>query len=338
MESISYWPQRQGLHQPSVSTLNSYHTAEDRLVRIPSFLGRVRSLVPYVDPLRSISFGRLEELQGNAFALTQLRNYSLQAVRQGVAFDSTESLPSLPHALPRTVSLNNIENIRRSQALQKEPLFVDIAKGHQVDIIFPPSSLVDDLIPPPRPLASRKAQSYNPLRSKVSTPVLYRPPSVTALPRYNQRKVPLFVPTEIIKPHSCSQFDPDSSIGDFDQDLRPRKDLSESSNWSTMVQLGAKGYEIVQPGWETTGGDDPDLLNSPRPPQARTTPGHVPILLPEEPLPFGLRQIHEVRLRAEAKLLRGNRRTRFRRAVANFSRKTARLFRKRNDDSDSDDD
>lgn len=148
-------------------------------------------------------------------------------------------------------------------------MFVDIQEGHQVNFIFP-SAPVDVRTPsvsPPRKSVGSKAHSYRSLRQEETTPLLVRLSGVKSglEETRDKEKIPLFVPSEIIKPNAgrltiperqSSRRSPDAAlrIGDAAQDGQSsgqencsREALSEASDWSTTVQFEATKQELFQP-------------------------------------------------------------------------------------------
>jgi hypothetical protein len=159
--------------------------------------------------------------------------------------------------------------------LRSDPMFVDIQEGHQVDFIFPSSSDVPtSAISPPRPSIGSKAYSYRSLRQKQSTtPLLVRSSSMKSGLEgvRGEEKVPLFVPSQIIKPagvrlvipeRQSSRLCPGTALNDGDaaQDTRSnghenqsKEALSEASDWSTTVQFEAHKQEVFHSKSEASG-------------------------------------------------------------------------------------
>ncbi len=247
--------------RPSTSTVKSYHLAQQHTSRKnPAFLGRVSSWsntlgsgVP-----GSISLGSIDELRTNSFVSTQQRVFSVPNIpsRQSSLVGQTSSIPKCS---PRTLSVCDVEDMINLSQLRNDPMFVDIQEGHDVDFIFPLSSSMNTpSISPRRSSTGSEAQSYRSLREKESrTPLLVRSSSMknTYAQNDGNEKVPLFVPSQIIKPtagrlmipeRQSSPYSPDATlrIGDAAQDShsdrqenQSKEALSEASDWSTTIQI-----------------------------------------------------------------------------------------------------
>lgn len=146
-------------------------------------------------------------------------------------------------------------------------MFVDIQEGHQVDFVFPTSSDGHTRsVSLPKSFIGPKAHSYRSLRQNDSTPLQVRSSSIRSglEEARGTTKIPLFVPSHIIKPvtgmlpipeRQSSRLFPDAAlrVGDAAQDEqikgqenRSKETLSEASDWSTTVQFEAPKQEIFQ--------------------------------------------------------------------------------------------
>ncbi|KAI9829963.1 MAG: hypothetical protein M1819_005935 [Sarea resinae] len=111
----------------------------------------------------------------------------------------------------RSVSISSVDELQSVLSDNNEPLFIDIPKRENIEIIFPPNSTHIT----PTHVASKvsfgkangKLHSYealrnsSPRRTRSATPVVYRSNSAASLYR-EQQKVPLFVPSQILmSPH-----------------------------------------------------------------------------------------------------------------------------------------
>ena len=256
--------------RPSIPKMNSYHLARKHTPRkIPAFLGRASSWsntlgsgVP-----RSISLGSIDELRSNSFVSTQQRVFSVPTIpsRQSSLAGPTCLTPKRS---PRTLSVCDVEDMVNLSQLRNVPMFVDIQQGHDVDFIFPSSSSMGTpSISSRRPSIGSKAYSYRSLQEKESrTPLLVRSLSIKngyAEVR-GKEKIPLFVPSRIIKPaagrlmipeRQSSRSSPNARLraGDAAQDSHSdrqenhsKEALSEASDWSTTVQFEAPKQEMFQ--------------------------------------------------------------------------------------------
>ncbi|KAF7513893.1 hypothetical protein GJ744_006507 [Endocarpon pusillum] len=253
-----------------IPTMKRYHLARKHTPqKITTFLGRASSCsntlgsgVP-----RSISLGSIDELRSNSFVSTQQRVFSVPIIpsRRSSLAGSTCLTPK---RTPRTLSVCNVEDMINLSQLRDVPMFVDIQKGHDVDFIFPSSSSMDTpSISSRRPSVGSKAYSYRAPREKESrTPLLVRSSSIKngyAEVR-GKEKIPLFVPSRIIKPaagrltipeRQSSRSSPDTRLrvedaaqdSHFDRQKNYSKEaLSEASDWSTTVQFEAPKQEMFR--------------------------------------------------------------------------------------------
>lgn len=269
--------------RPSVRTVDSYHTAREHIPRkSPAFLGRASSWsnTPNSGLPRAISLGSIDELRCNSFVSTQQRVFGVPTIpSRGSSL--VASTCSTPRKSPRMLSVCDVDDLINLSQLRSDPMFVDIQQGHQVDFIFPSSSDVHTPpISPPRPSIGSKAYSYRTLRQKESTtPLLVRSSSIkSGLEEIRGReKIPLFVPSQIIKPaegrlmipeRQSSRLSPRAAlhVGDGAQDAQSdgqenhsKEALSEASDWSTTVQFEAPKQEVFQSKSETSGAPDLSL-------------------------------------------------------------------------------
>lgn len=252
-----------------IPTPKSHLTGKHTPQKIPAFLGRASSWsntlgsgVP-----RSISLGSIDELRSNSFVSTQQRVFSVPTIpsrRSSLAGSACVT----PKRSPRTLSVCNAEDMLNLSQLQDVPMFVDIQKGHDVDFIFPSSSSMDTpSISSRRPSLGSKAYSYRALREKESrTPLLVRSSSIKNgyAEVGGQEKVPLFVPSRIIKPAAGRLMVPERQSSRSSPDARLRVEnaaqdchsdrqenhskeaLSEASDWSTTVQFEAPKQEMFR--------------------------------------------------------------------------------------------
>ena len=191
------------------------------------------------------------------------------------------STSSTPGKATRTLSVCDIHDLINWSQLRNDPMFVDIQEGHHVDFIFPVlSDLCTASMSPRGPSMGSEGHSHRSLRQRNSTtPLLVRSSSIkSGLEEIlGKEKIPLFVPSQIIKPlagtlmiperHS-SRHSPDAAltIGDATQDdqsdaqaTHSREALSEASDWSTTVQFEAPKQEVFQSKPETSVAPDMSL-------------------------------------------------------------------------------
>jgi hypothetical protein len=262
---------------PSLTTLNSYHTAREQIPRRNSaFLGRTSSWSkpPNNGLPRSISLGSIDELRSNSFMSTQQRVFSVPTVPSRRS-SLVGSACSTPRQSPRIVGVCDVDDLSSLSQLRREPMFVDIQEGHEVNFVFP-AKAADVQRPsssPLRPSIGPKSKSYRSLRQPDSSPLLVRSSGIkSGLEQTNgQKKIPLFVPSHIIKP-AAGKFsipgrqssrpvqDGALSVGDaaHDNERYPKQEnpsketLSEESDWSTTVQFEAHKEEIFEAKSETS--------------------------------------------------------------------------------------
>ena len=156
------------------------------------------------------------------------------------------------------------DDIQSLNQLRKDPLFVDLQEGRDVDFVFPPSAEFSSSAMVPRSHYGSKANLHHTLHRNRSSPLLVRSSSIKQgleQASYHQ-KIPLYVPSRIIKPasipppvprraSSLSTSDPPVSIGDAGcgrhagfQAYNSTEALSEASEWSTTVQFGALDRDL----------------------------------------------------------------------------------------------
>ena len=251
-----------------VMTVDPCQKPQDQTPRkTPAFLGRMSrwSNIPNSGLPRSISLGSIDELRCNAFVSNQRRIFSVPAVpsRHSSLVGTTCSTPGRPR---RTLSVCDAGSLIDRRQPRGDPMFVDIQEGHQVNFVFPPSS--DERSPSPSPGRSSigpKAHSYQSLRQKQLSPLLVR--SSRFKSRYDEargkEKIPLFVPSRIVKPatgrllipeRQSSRLSPDAALrcrGEAQdeqfsrQENHSREAPSDASDWSTTVQFGAPKQEAL---------------------------------------------------------------------------------------------
>ena len=290
---------------------------------------------------KSTSLGSIDERRSNAFVSAQHRIVSF----------------------PRVPTRKSSRIISHSSATPRAP--ANLASGFNVDDTslippsYPPQTLfMGDLRLPvsisaspctsqfSTPAFGSKAHSYRALRPASSSPLLPRAATFRGMePSLDQMKVPLFVPSRIVRPQiptrkaSRPTFDPALSVGDAAQDFEPpmlppikvchpidAAGSSEASEWSIKAQPETQTYEVAQPGWDTTGGRDANIMAKPRPPPARLSSNSVPLPIPENPLPLGLKAIQQAREEANKKR---NRKQRLRRMCGVCALKLGNFLRGR---------
>ena len=243
----------------SFPTPDPVHTAEGRVCRAPSsFLGRASSQTNERSSPRAISLGSIDELRSNAYTSTKQRVFSMTSIPSRRSSLVSASHTSSSRQSPRPVTLCDPSEVRKLSERHKNPLCIDLQEGHQVDFVFPPSARGCHDITQPRPLMNLKAKPYRSLSQNMSAPLLVRGSCL----QQNQQKVPLFVPSMIVKPVVDKPYNPDRlasipttnlalSVGDAAEDLylsrkgaRSLEILSEASDWSITGQFGASTSEI----------------------------------------------------------------------------------------------
>ena len=325
-------------NQPSPTTLNSYHTAEDRgSPRYFSCRGRAATRELDYDVHRAGSLTSIQKAHTRLSAERPRRVYSLQSLvvrKSSITF--TDSLPGTP----RRVTVTNFNDLKTSKQPYQEPLCVDLQDSHHVNFILPASATthqpaLENVLS--RSLTHRKSHTYASLRCKPSVPALVRSKSAKDLARLDgPNKIPLYVPSRIIKPED--QMSPDSAVGISDslQVFRPLSEgnLSDSSDWSTMVQLGAQGYQIVQPECGTAGDGKSDLLSNASEPEPSTSPAYVPLRITslrldgKETAHEGQPDQEQALQLAEKKNMKCKRGARLRRKCSSMAVSACRLLRK----------
>lgn len=172
----------------------------------------------------------------------------------------------------RSLSVCDVGDLTSLSQIRKDAIFVEIREGHRVNFIFPSSLEVHTpSISVPRQSTSSKAHSYRSLRHKEPTPFLVRLSSIKSEfdTTRDKEKIPLFVPSQIIKPaasrlmipeRQSSRLAPEAAlrVGDgadnehFNRkENRSKEALSEASDWSTTAQFEAPKQEAFQPESET---------------------------------------------------------------------------------------
>jgi hypothetical protein len=266
--------------RPLAVNVDSYHAAKDHLSqKSPTFLSRSSSWsnIPNSGLPRAISLGSIDELRCNSFVSTQQRVFSMPNIPNIPSRQSSlvASTCSTTRRSARTLSICEVGDMLNLGQLRNDPMFVDIQEGHQVDFIFPSSSDVHTSpISPPRASIGSKAYSYRSLRQKDSTtPLLVRSASIKSGLEgvRGKEKVPLFVPSQIIKPlgsrlmipeRQSSRLCPSAALNVGDgapnarsngQENRSKEALSEASDWSTTVQFEARNQEVFHSKSEASG-------------------------------------------------------------------------------------
>ena len=221
--------------------------------RTPVCFGQVRawSNASQIEVPRSISLGSIDELRSNSFISARHRVFSLPNIAYQESLVRTSSLLA-PKRSSRVVGVCDIDHLTNLKQLRKEPMFVDLQSGHQVNFVFPPSSIANTPSASPRHSTASRTTSF---RDKESAVLLVRSSSITNRVErsFGKSKVPLFVPSQILKPCiTPSSVGPKSSrsgdgilrFGDPEQDKpangeeRPSGEtLSAASDWSTTVQF-----------------------------------------------------------------------------------------------------
>jgi hypothetical protein len=271
--------------RPSVAKLNSYHTLREPVPRkSPAFLGRASSWssTPNVGVPRSISLGSIDELRCNSFVSTQQRVFSVPTMPSR-RLSLLGSTPSTPRQRLRTLSVGEFDDLASLSQLRRDPMFVGIHEGSQVNFVFPTSSDTQNRpISPSRRSIDSRPHSYRSWRQKDSTPLLVRSSNIQSSleASRDETKIPLFVPSQIIKPDAgrllvperrSSRPSPDQAVdvGDAAQDEpSPRREnhskeaLSDDSDWSTTVQFEAPKQEVFQPKSEASVLPDARLSNT----------------------------------------------------------------------------
>jgi hypothetical protein len=146
-------------------------------------------------------------------------------------------------------------------------MFVDLQGETQVNFVFPSSpNIHTPSTSPSKQSIGSKTHSYQSLQHKESTPLLVRSSSIgSGLEETRGKvKIPLFVPSQVIKPDSgklsiperkSSRLSPDRAltVGDATQDEQSKgqenhskEALSEASDWSTTVQFDAPKQEVFE--------------------------------------------------------------------------------------------
>lgn len=260
---------------PRVMTVNPGQNSREQIPRkSPAFLGRTSSWSrnPNSGLPRSISLGSIDELRCNSFVSSQRRVFSVPTIpsRQSSLVGRTCSTVRRP---PRALSVFDVGDLVSPSPLRIDPMFVDIQEGHQVHFVFP--AALDDRNPsvsPQRPPTCLKAHSYQSLRNRESDPSFLQSFGIKSVSdeTRGRAKIPLFVPSRIIKPaahmllipeRQSSRLAPDAMLryGDAAQDEPlsaqencSREAPSDASDWSTTVQLGAPKQEVLCPRSEAT--------------------------------------------------------------------------------------
>lgn len=254
---------------PTVTTLESYHTAREFVPRkSPTFLGRATSWSkpPISGVPRSTSLGSIDELRSNSFVSSQQRIFSVPYIpsRQSSLVGWSRSAPKEPL---RRISICDVEDMTSLNRLHRDPMFVGIQEGHQVDFVLPPSNMHSSLSSPSRLSSDSRSSSYRSMRQKEATPLLVRSSSTASglEQTHSKAKIALFVPSQIVKPASgrlpiperlSSRAFPEAAVKSGDahegvpskrQENHSKEALSEKSDWSTTVQFEASKEEVFRP-------------------------------------------------------------------------------------------
>ena len=208
---------------------------------------------------RSTSFqrfspGSIDELPRSSFVATPQRVFSSSRTPSERASQTNlEPRPFLT-TVARPVTLYDVDDVGSLNQLREDPLFVDMPHGHQTNFIFPPPGDESSARVLYRPLRSSKTKSNRNLRHTQTMPFLIRPTSIEqGFQRGDyQQRVPLYVPSQIIKlkrpilslpprVSSLSQADPAvQTLDNMNDEIRAVSDeysmnrLSKASEWSTQ--------------------------------------------------------------------------------------------------------
>ena len=271
---------------PSLTSLNSYHTARDAspdlypstipYVQVSDF-NRSTSFATRRSVPRSISLGSIDELRTDSYTAYQQRAFTVPSIPS-----RTSSIECLTACKPRSrpVSVCDVEHYSHLAQLREDPLFVDLQENCEVDFVLPTESDVFAASTTGRRPLHSKARSYRSLRQVPNnTPLLVRSTSIKDLPKPGESsKVPLYVPSQIIVPParkssrlasfpgsentlrtvgSLHETSPKSQRG------HSREALTNSSAWSTKVQLGAQ-HENPSGDQSIEARQTPALVSQPR--------------------------------------------------------------------------
>lgn len=227
----------------SVTLPNTNPVVQDRSLRSSSaqtrsYCGRQDHTLP-----RSISLGSIAELRSSAFTATSQRVF-----RHSNTPSSTSLDPVAPSkTLRRPTTMSDVDDLASLDQLRESPLFVDMQPGHQANFYFPITENSNATLIRPR---SFKSYSYRNVRRRQTTPLLVRSTSIKqGLERTNyQKKIPLFVPSAVLKPQVQSLFprrvsslvaaDPDAHNDWCDpaSDASSITRYSRASGWSIAPQ------------------------------------------------------------------------------------------------------
>lgn len=208
---------------------------------------------------RSLSLGSIDEQSSNSI-FPQPRVLSMPMLPYPRPFSRGPS--PLARRPPRVLNVYDSERMPRIEQLRRDPMFVGLQGGHEVNFVFPrPYS---SHTPPP----SRHSTYSTCSRRDSDSVVLLRSPSITNHVERSSghSKVPLFVPSQIIKPvgplkpfeheevlpqdHSPSSFNP--QLVNAPEETKPsrsngrpsKESMSCASDWSTTVQFESTLEEI----------------------------------------------------------------------------------------------
>ena len=228
---------------------------------------------------RSISLGSIDELRSNSFKSTSQRVFSHRTIPSRNSSLATIESASAQQRAPRPVTVCDVEDVRTLSQLRKDPLFVDLQEGRPVDFILPPS--IEDEATPLMSYSMRSTRSFSHRtgRSGQIAPLLVRSTSIRQdLDRMTcQQKIPMFVPSEIIKPgfnrptfpsrvssRSVTVTATQVQSADVIKEQLSNSSieaLTEASDWSTTAQLNPHGFGSVQDDEEVEPGMDEQLKN-----------------------------------------------------------------------------
>jgi hypothetical protein len=243
----------------SVTSFSSYCTAPDHHSHHTSgpFTGLSmaadHSLPRPTSSRRSLPGSIDEPLRGSFVATSQCVFGFSRTASERASQTNLEPTPFLT-TVARPVTPHDVEDVGSLNQLRQDPLFVDMPYGHQTNFIFPPSGDESSARVLYRPLRSSKARSNRNLRQTQTTPLLIRPTNIKQEFQRGdyQQKVPLYVPSQIIKPKapilflprrasSLAQADPEvQTLDDMNDEIRAVSDessmnrLSKASEWSTQ--------------------------------------------------------------------------------------------------------
>ncbi|KAI9721814.1 MAG: hypothetical protein M1812_002150 [Candelaria pacifica] len=200
----------------SFRSLKNFWTSQTRVgsqeqsERLPSFLGRHQSEDIYNPHCRSFSVaGGTRELHTTAWSSTRYRVPSFgkpNIPTRAASLNSIQEANTSRKLDSRSISVSSAEELKDLLFVNKEPLFIDLPKTANRDLIFPTraSTYIQEVSP--LLCRTRRISSHdNPRRSRSSihnadsaTPLVYKSRSSASLQSRRNRQ-PVFVPKIIIK-------------------------------------------------------------------------------------------------------------------------------------------